>query len=84
MINVPRQSRSRSDVESVGEGFRLHKQRCGQQLEAICHLHTHPLGWELVLNVNKSPQRAEVCRSQDELLDTCERWKTTMVEQGWR
>ena len=51
----------------LGEGFRLHKERCGRQLEAICHLQTHQLGWEVVLTVNASLQRSEVCRSQDEV-----------------
>jgi hypothetical protein len=68
----------------LGEGFRLHKERCGRQLEAICWLRTHPLGWELVLNVNQNLQRAEVCRSQDELLDKTERWKAALIERGWR
>jgi hypothetical protein len=40
----------------LGEGFRLHKDRYGRQLEAICWLRTHPLGWELVLNVNGNLQ----------------------------
>jgi len=68
----------------LGEGFRLHKNRCGRQLEAICWLRTHPLGWELVLNVNASLQRSEVVRSQDAVLDLRERWKAALVERGWR
>ena len=71
------------DVAALGEGFRLHKQRCDRQLEAVCHIRTHPLGWELVLNVNESLQRSEVCRSQDEMLDKCERWRAAMVDKGW-
>jgi hypothetical protein len=75
--------RSLGHVETLGEGFRLYKQRCGRQLEAICYLRTHPLGWELVLTVNESLQRSEVCRSQDEVLDKCESWRAAMVERGW-
>ena len=69
---------------NLGEGFRLHKDRCGRQLEAICHLQTHQLGWELVLTVNASLQRSEVCRSQDAVLDLTERWKAALTEKGWR
>jgi len=68
----------------LGEGFRLHRDRRGRQLEAICHLQTHPLGWELVLTVNASLQRSEVVRSQDAVLDLTERWKAALVERGWR
>ena len=68
----------------LGEGFRLHKERCGRQLEAICHLQTHQLGWEVVLTVNASLQRSEVCRSQDEMLDLTERWNSALIEKGWR
>jgi hypothetical protein len=69
---------------NLGEGFRVRKDRCGRQLEAICWLRTHPLGWELVLNVNGSLQRSQVCRSNDEVLDLTERWKSMRVESGWR
>jgi hypothetical protein len=72
-----------ADVATVGEGFRLHRRRCDRQLEAVCRLCTHPLGWELVLSVNESVQRSEVCRSQDEVLDKCERWRVAMIEKGW-
>ncbi len=67
----------------LGEGFRLRKERAGRQLEAICWLRTHVLGWELVLNVNGNLQRSEVCRSQDELLDLTEQWKRTLESRGW-
>jgi hypothetical protein len=68
----------------LGDGFRLHKERCGRQLEAICHLQTHQLGWEVVLTVNSSLQRSEVCRTQDEVLDLAERWRGALIEKGWR
>jgi hypothetical protein len=68
----------------LGEGFRLHQDRGGRQLEAICWLRTHPFGWELVPDVNGNLQRAEVCRSQDELPDKTERWKAALIERDWR
>jgi hypothetical protein len=67
----------------LGYAFRLHKDRYGRQLEAICWLRTHPLGWELVLNVNDSLQRSEVVRSQDAVLDLTERWKAALIDKGW-
>ncbi len=72
-----------NDPLLVGELFRLHRTRCGQQLEAACHLLTHDLGWEIRLDVAGSVQRAEVCRSQDTALETSAQWKTAMIEQGW-
>jgi hypothetical protein len=76
-------SRWSGDVQTLGEGFRLQRFRCDRQLEAVCQLRTHPLGWGLVLSVNESPQRSEVCTSHDEMLDKCESWRSAMVERGW-
>ena len=41
------------------------------------------LGWELVLNVNGSLQRSDVCRNRDEILDKVESWKAAMLARGW-
>ncbi len=68
----------------VGDLFRLHRSRCGQQLVARCCLMSHPLGWEIRLEIAGSIQRAEVCGSQDEALQTTARWKDAMIEGGWR
>lgn len=67
----------------LGEGFRVHRERAGRQLEAICWLRTHPLGWELVLSVNGSLQRSEVCRSRDEVVDRTESWRAALLARGW-
>ena len=72
------------EPEILGDTFRVHRDRCGQQLEAVCHLVTHPLGWELRLEIAGSLQRSEVCRSQDEVLETTQRWSASMIENGWR
>jgi hypothetical protein len=66
-----------------GDLFRVHRDRCGGQVEAVCHLVTHQLGWELQLEINHDLQRAEVCRTQDDVLDTSDRWKAAMIEKGW-
>jgi hypothetical protein len=34
----------RGGPKLLGDTFRLHKDRCGQQLEAACRLVTHALG----------------------------------------
>jgi hypothetical protein len=81
---VPRRDDWLGHPVDLGEGFRLHKDRCGGQLEAICRLRTHPLGWELVLNVIGNLQRTEVCRSQEGVLEKTERWKAALIERGWR
>jgi hypothetical protein len=67
----------------LGDLFLLHKDRCGRQLEAACRLITHPLGWELRLEIAGSVQRSQVCRSQDEVLDTSDQWKVAMIEKTW-
>jgi hypothetical protein len=67
-----------------GDLFRVHKDRCGRQLQAVCELWTHRFGWELRLVVNDGQlQRSEVCRSQDDVLETGDAWKAAMVEKGW-
>jgi hypothetical protein len=69
----------------LGEGFRLHKDRCGRQLEAICTLRSHPLGWELVLSVSGNLHRSEVCRSNDAVLARTDAWRQAMIDRGgWR
>jgi len=66
-----------------GDMFRLRKDRCGRQLEAVCQFVTHASGWELRLKIAGSLQRSQVCRTQDEALETSGRWKLAMVEKGW-
>jgi hypothetical protein len=35
------------------------------------------------LDVAGSLYRSQVCRSQDEVFDTSEAWKTAMMDKGW-
>ena len=72
------------EPQPVGDTFRLHKSKCGRQLEAVCRLVTHQLGWELRLEVAGSLQMSRVCRRQDEVLDASEQWKTAMIAKGWQ
>lgn len=82
-IHVLQRQVWRGEPYKVGDLFRLHKAKAGEQLEAACRLFTHQLGWELQLELAGSLQRSQVCRTQDEVLDTSEQWKAAMVEKGW-
>lgn len=67
----------------LGDGFRLYRERGEKQLQAVCCLRTHELGFELVLNIDGELRRSEVCRSTDDVLTVTERWKATMLANGW-
>jgi hypothetical protein len=67
----------------VTDLFRLHRAKCGGQIEAACRILTHQLGWELRLEISGSLQRSQVYRSQHEVLETSEAWKLAMIEKGW-
>ena len=63
----------------LGEGFRVRK----REHEAVCWLRTNELGWELVVNVDGTLQRSQVCRTQDEILDLTDSWKAALLARGW-
>jgi hypothetical protein len=71
------------DAREIGYLFRLHRQICGRQVEAICRLMSLAAAWELRLDIGGSVQRAHVCGSRDEALDTSDGWKAAMIERGW-
>jgi len=50
---------------------------------AECELYAHELGWELRLLINGELSRSQVCRSQDDLLDMQEEWKSALRQKGW-
>ena len=64
----------------LGDLFRLQKDR----REARAPLFTHQLGWEVRLLVGSQLEvvQTQVCRDQEKLLATGERWKA-MIEKGW-
>jgi hypothetical protein len=65
----------------LGEVFILKKNR----RKMTCKLQTHQFGWELLLFIGAQTEvvQTHVCRSQDEVLTTGERWKAAMIEKGW-
>ena len=67
-----------------GNGWTLHKSVCGKAREAVCGLWSHQFGWELRLMIDGGIiQRSQVCRSNEEVLDTQEQWNAAMVGKGW-
>jgi hypothetical protein len=50
---------------------------------AHCTLQSHPLGMELRLFAGSELLQSQVCRNQDDVLTTSERWKAAMQEKGW-
>lgn len=68
--------------QELGDLFRLSK----RGREARAALWTHQLGWEVRLLLGRSGEvtRTQVCRSQDEVLDTGEQWKAAMIAEGWQ
>jgi hypothetical protein len=68
----------------LGTGFELHRPKAGRELCAVCLVQTHLFGYELRLEVNGLLSRSQVCRSRDEVLDTCEQWQAAMISAGWQ
>lgn len=68
------------EPRDLGDCFHLVK---GERA-AVCRLFTHQFGWELRLEVSPNHlARTQVCRTQDEVLDTFETWKVALIEKGW-
>src|SRR5262245_37675618 len=51
---------------------------------AVARMVTHPLGWELRLEVaGDDYPRTQVCKTQEEVFETVDRWRTALVTAGW-
>lgn len=50
---------------------------------ARCRLTTHPLGWELRLTAGDELLQSQVCRAQEHVFGTGEKWKAAMNKKGW-
>lgn len=48
-----------------------------------CALSTHRLGWELRLTAGANFLRSHVCRSQQEVFDIANAWRTEATAKGW-
>jgi hypothetical protein len=51
---------------------------------ARCVVQTHPLGLEVRLSAGRELFQSQVCRGQDDVSNTSERWRTALQGKGWR
>jgi hypothetical protein len=51
---------------------------------AVCGMFSHQFGWELRLNVDGELVQSQVCRTQNEVLETWESWLAAMKGKGWQ
>ena len=72
------------DAKNIGDCFLLHKEADGRQIHAVCQLWSHQFGWELRLVIDGGVNRTQVCRTQEEVFDTYEDWKRSMIERDWK
>jgi hypothetical protein len=83
-FNAPQRHNWNGEPAEIGLLFSVRTERGEKSLAAVCRLLSHQLGWEMRLEVNGDLQRSQVCRLQDEVLTTSDRWKDDLVENGWR
>ena len=81
---LPRQGWS-GKARRVGTYFTLVKPG---MMFATCELWTHWAGWELRLYVRNAAAHEElaqskVCRAEQDVFDTGDRWKAEMQTKGW-
>jgi hypothetical protein len=75
---------SSRDPHYEGELFRVHRARCGQAVQAVCEIWSHPRGWELRLTASDGEiLRSETWSTRDESIAASDRWRASMVERGW-
>ena len=67
--------------EALRELFTLTK---AAGVRARCVLWSHPLGWELRLDVNRTFVRSQVTRGSMEADTTAVEWRAAMVDEGWQ
>ena len=80
MNTTPQRDYWIGEQTELGDAWTLRK---GEKT-ARCFLMSHLFGWELRLVVMPDDfLRSQVCRSNDEILDTQEQWKAAMVGKGW-
>jgi hypothetical protein len=82
-MHTPQRTEWPGEAADLGEAWRLRRQACGGAREAVCRVFSHPLGWELRLEVNAQLVRSEVCRSDAEVAATSDAWRRAMIDRGW-
>jgi hypothetical protein len=67
------------------EAITLRKQKGERMRSAVCAVWSQPFGWELRLLIGGEELRmSSVVRSVTEIMETAEKWKAAMLEEGWR
>ena len=66
-------------VEILGELWQATK---GSH-KLIAQLRTHPLGWELRASVGLEIHRSQIAKTEQEVSDVSDAWKTEAVKKGW-
>lgn len=81
MIEVLQRETWHGEPNELGDLFRLTKAR----RHARATLYTHIFGWEakLFVGASEEPVQTQVCRSQEEVLATGERWRAALEAKGW-
>lgn len=69
------------EPKKLGEWFILTKG--SNHRTAKCELWTHVFGWELKLYAAGQFLQSQVCRTQDDVMNTGDAWKAAMLEKGW-
>lgn len=73
------------DPERLPDGFTVTKTKDGRTLTAVCEVWTHPIGWELRLQVDREGfLMSSVTRSGAQMITRVEEWHTAMLAKGWR
>ena len=50
---------------------------------AECVVWSHQFGFELRLTIGAELVQSQVCRSQEQLIETHERWRAELEAKGW-
>lgn len=79
-INVlPRHEWSGEPIE-LGDVWMLEKE--GRRL--VCRLLSHPLGWELRLEVDRELWQSQACKTENDLFSTAREWREQAESNGWQ
>lgn len=80
-INILQRPFWTGEPRDLGELFTLEK----RGRKAVCKLVTHQLGWECRLFIGSQEEvvQTQVCRTEEDVLRTSEKWKAALRETEW-
>ena len=81
-VDIPSRPNWNGSPVRLGELFMVRK----NNVEARCILRSHPLGWEVCLQVGLNLQflQTEICRTKADVRETTKQWKAALVEKEWQ